>query len=107
MSYKITDECISCAACEPECPNTAITEGETIYIVDPDKCTECVGSFASPKCVEICPVGAYAGEPFRPEDPREVRFDAHKCQRYFVELEETTGLNVCGLCLYVCPNGRN
>jgi epoxyqueuosine reductase QueG len=59
------------------------------------------------ECVDICPVGAYTGEAFRPEDPREVRFDAQKCQRYFVELEETTGLSVCGLCLYVCPNGKN
>lgn len=56
MAYIITDECISCGACEPECPNVAITEGETIYIIDPDKCTECVGSFESPKCAEICPV---------------------------------------------------
>lgn len=59
------------------------------------------------ECVDICPVDAYSGQPFRPEDPREVRFDAHKCRRYFVELEEATGLSVCGLCLYVCPNGRD
>jgi ferredoxin len=56
MAYKITDECISCGACEPECPNEAITEGETIYIIDPDKCTECVGSHETPKCAEICPI---------------------------------------------------
>jgi len=56
MAYKITDECISCGACEPECPNEAISEGETIYIIDPNKCTECVGSHESSKCVEVCPV---------------------------------------------------
>jgi ferredoxin len=56
MAYKITDECISCGACEPECPNEAITEGETIYDIDPDKCTECVGSHETPKCAEICPI---------------------------------------------------
>ena len=56
MAYKITDECISCGACEPECQNQAITEGEIIYVVDPDKCTECVGFAESPKCVEICPI---------------------------------------------------
>jgi ferredoxin len=56
MAFKITDECISCAACEPECPNEAIREEETIYVVDADKCTECVGSFDSPQCVDICPV---------------------------------------------------
>jgi ferredoxin len=56
MAYYITDECISCGACEPECPNKAIREEETIYVVDADKCTECVGHFASPKCAEVCPV---------------------------------------------------
>ena len=56
MSYKITDECISCGACEPECPNGAISEGETIYVIDPEKCTECVGSHEESKCVEVCPV---------------------------------------------------
>ena len=58
MAYKITDECISCGACEPECPNEAISEGETIYVIDPAKCTECVGAFESSKCTEICPVDA-------------------------------------------------
>ena len=43
-------------ACEPECKNQAIKEGESIYIIDPDKCTECVGWFASSKCAEVCPV---------------------------------------------------
>ena len=56
MAYKITDECISCGACEPECPNLAISEGEVIYVIDPDKCTECVGSHDSSKCAEVCPV---------------------------------------------------
>lgn len=58
MAYKITDECISCGACEPECPNAAISEGETIYIIAPDKCTECVGSYESSRCAEVCPVDA-------------------------------------------------
>jgi len=56
MAYKITDECISCGACEPECQNEAVIEGETIYEVIPDKCTECVGNFETPKCVEVCPI---------------------------------------------------
>ena len=56
MALKITEECISCGACEPECPNEAISEGEEIYIVDPGKCTECVGSHESSRCVEVCPV---------------------------------------------------
>lgn len=56
MALKITEECISCGACEPECPNEAISEGEEIYIIAPDKCTECVGSHESSRCVEVCPV---------------------------------------------------
>jgi len=56
MAYKITDDCISCGACESECQNQAISEGETTYIIEADKCTECIGYFDSPKCVDICPV---------------------------------------------------
>ncbi|MBE9482756.1 MAG: YfhL family 4Fe-4S dicluster ferredoxin [Chloroflexi bacterium] len=63
MAYKITDECISCGACEAECQNQAISEGETTYVIDPDKCTECVGNFESPKCVEICPVECCESDP--------------------------------------------
>ena len=63
MAYKITDDCISCAACEPECPNEAISEGETIYIIDPDKCSECVGAYESSRCVEVCPVDCCHPDP--------------------------------------------
>lgn len=58
-------------------------------------------------CVDICPVHAFTGRAFNIEDPRETRFDAHKCQAYFDELEETTSPAVCGMCLYVCPHGRH
>jgi epoxyqueuosine reductase len=58
------------------------------------------------ECVDICPVGAYTGRPFRVDEPREARFAAQECQRYFDELEESGREPVCGLCLYVCPNGR-
>ena len=68
MSFKISDECISCGACEPECPNQAISEGETTYVINPDKCTECIGSFASSRCAEICPVDACAADPARKEN---------------------------------------
>lgn len=56
MAMVIQEDCISCGACEPECPNEAITQGDTIYVVDAAKCTECVGAFDAPKCVEVCPV---------------------------------------------------
>jgi len=56
MALIITDECINCDVCEPECPNSAISQGDEIYQIDPDKCTECVGHFDVPQCVEVCPV---------------------------------------------------
>lgn len=68
MAYKITDDCISCGACEPECPNLAITEGETIYVIDPNKCTECVGSHESSRCAAVCPVDCCVPDPAHEED---------------------------------------
>ena|SRR3990167_3104748 len=56
MSLKITDECINCDVCEPACPNQAIHQGELIYEINPDLCTECVGHFDEPQCVMVCPV---------------------------------------------------
>jgi ferredoxin len=56
MALMITDECINCDVCEPECPNDAISQGPEIYVIDPGKCTECVGHFDTPHCVEVCPV---------------------------------------------------
>ena len=52
----ITQECILCDACVPECPNEAISAGDEIYSVDSLKCTECVGFFDSPRCADVCPV---------------------------------------------------
>ncbi len=56
MAMKINEECINCAACEPECPNEAITEGDDIFIIDAAKCTECVGAHDEPQCIDVCPV---------------------------------------------------
>jgi len=56
MSLIITDECINCDVCEPECPNDAISMGDEIYEIEPTLCTECVGHFDEPQCVEVCPV---------------------------------------------------
>ena len=56
MALISTDECINCDVCEPECPNGAISQGLEIYVIDPNKCTECVGHFDTPQCVEVCPV---------------------------------------------------
>ena len=56
MALMITEECINCDVCEPECPNDAIYMGELIYEIDPLKCTECVGHFDEPQCMQVCPV---------------------------------------------------
>lgn len=56
MSLMITDECINCDVCEPVCPNEAIYQGQEIYEIDPDLCTECVGHYDTPQCVSVCPI---------------------------------------------------
>ncbi len=63
MALMITDVCINCDVCEPECPNAAIYQGEEIYEIDPQLCTECVGHFDTPQCVEVCPVDCIPTNP--------------------------------------------
>lgn len=63
MALKITEECINCDVCEPECPNDAISQGEEIYVIDPHKCTECVGHHPEPQCVKVCPVDCIPNDP--------------------------------------------
>lgn len=68
MALIITDECINCDVCEPECPNGAISQGDEIYEINPNKCTECVGHYDEPQCVEVCPVDCIPKNPAYPED---------------------------------------
>jgi ferredoxin len=63
MALIITDECINCDVCEPECPNGAISQGEEIYRINPALCTECVGHYNEPQCVEVCPVDCISLNP--------------------------------------------
>ncbi|MCL4687209.1 MAG: YfhL family 4Fe-4S dicluster ferredoxin [Burkholderiales bacterium] len=63
MALKITDQCINCDVCEPECPNGAISAGPEIYVIDPKRCTECVGHFEVPQCREVCPVDCIPLDP--------------------------------------------
>ena len=63
MATIITNECISCGACEPECPNNAISQGETIFVIDPKLCTECVGFHDFEACAAVCPVDCCVTDP--------------------------------------------
>jgi ferredoxin len=76
MALMITDECINCDVCEPECPNEAIYQGEEVYVIDPKKCTECIGHFDEPQCVEVCPVDCI------PLNPEHMETDDELMEKY-------------------------
>lgn len=73
MALIITDECINCDVCEPECPNGAISQGEEIYQIDPALCTECVGHYNEPQCVEVCPVDCITLNPGKIESKEQLQ----------------------------------
>lgn len=72
MAYMITEDCTCCGACESECPNEAISEGDETYVIDPNKCTECVGEFDESQCAEICPVEACQPDPKNKETRKQL-----------------------------------
>jgi ferredoxin len=72
MALKITEDCINCDVCEPECPNQAIYQGELIYEINPNKCTECVGHFDVPQCQQVCPVDCIPKDPNYPETEQQL-----------------------------------
>jgi ferredoxin len=76
MALWITDECINCDVCEPVCPNNAIYQGESIYEINPSLCTECVGHFAEPQCVTVCPVDCI------PKNPEYVETEEQLLEKY-------------------------
>jgi len=80
MALRITDQCINCDVCEPECPNGAISMGEEIYVIDPGKCTECVGHFDRPQCQEVCPVDCIPLDPQHVESPEALLAKYHQLQ---------------------------
>lgn len=67
MALLINDECINCDVCEPECPNDAIYQGEEIYEIEWQRCTECVGHFSEPQCQVVCPVDCIVLDPHHQE----------------------------------------
>jgi ferredoxin len=84
MAYMITEACINCGACEPECPNEAISAGEEIYVIDSSKCTECVGHFDESQCASVCPVDCCVPDP----DHKETR---EELEEKFNRLQEEKG----------------
>ena len=80
MALIITDECINCDVCEPECPNEAISMGPEIYVIDPERCTECVGHEDEPQCVLVCPADCIEPDPNRPESEDELRAKFERLQ---------------------------
>ncbi|HFE64172.1 4Fe-4S ferredoxin [candidate division KSB1 bacterium 4484_188] len=72
MALMITEECIACDACVAECPNEAISEGDPIYVINPDLCTECVGFYDEPQCVNVCPVDSIVPDPDHVESKEEL-----------------------------------
>ena len=80
MALMITDECINCDVCEPECPNDAISMGPEIYVIDPSKCTECVGHFDEPQCQQVCPVECIPRDPQHVESADELLVKYRKLQ---------------------------
>ena len=72
MALMITDACINCDVCEPACPNQAISQGETIYLIDPARCTECVGHHDEPQCVVVCPVECIDKDPAHVESEQQL-----------------------------------
>ena len=73
MALYITDECINCDVCEPVCPNNAIYEGEEIYEINPNLCTECVGHHDNAQCVEVCPVDCILVSPDHQETKQQLQ----------------------------------
>jgi len=81
MALRITDQCINCDVCEPESPNQAIYEGPDHYLIDPTRCTECVGHFDTPQCVQVCPVDCIPKDPAHPDTHDQLLARFHALQR--------------------------
>ena len=92
MALKITDVCVNCDVCEPVCPNKAISLGEIIYEIAPNRCTECVGHYDTPQCVEVCPVDCIYKVPGEEYASLQTFCD--------IDLDRCIG---CKHCAQVCP----
>lgn len=93
MATHITEDCINCGACEPECPNEAISEGDDVYIIDPNLCTECVGFHDVEACQAVCPVECCLPDPGNVETEEKLYHRALKLHpdHAFPKLDQLTG----------------
>lgn len=73
MALLINELCVNCDVCAPVCPNSAISQGETIYEIAPSRCTECVGHFDEPQCVVVCPVECIIVDPAHVESREQLQ----------------------------------
>ncbi len=73
MALIITNDCTACDACKPVCPNEAISAAAPIYVIDPAKCTECVGAHDQPQCVDVCPADCIIPDPAHAETPEQLQ----------------------------------
>ena len=85
MALKITEDCINCDVCEPECPNDAISMGPEIYVINQDWCTECVGHYDKPQCQIVCPVDCIPHDTAKQESPEQLqaKYDALKASGHY------------------------
>lgn len=81
MALMINDECIACDACREECPNEAIDADDPFYVIDPDRCTECIGYYDEPNCIPVCPVDAIIPDPDNIENIEELRYKSEQLKR--------------------------
>ena len=93
MATRITDDCINCGACEPDCPNDAISEGDGIYVINPTLCTECVGFYDHEACQAVCPVECCLPDPERVEPEQTLVRRALELHPGDVELEKRIAAN--------------
>lgn len=94
MALYITEQCINCDVCVPTCPNDAIYPGENYFVIDPIKCTECVGHHEKSQCVEICPVNCILPDPHNIESQQQL-------EGKFLSLTQTSAINFEQGCSYV------
>ena len=88
MATMITEDCINCGVCEPECPNAAISEGMGVFLIDPVLCTECVGFHDQEQCAVVCPVDCCVPDPNNLE-PEQLLLDRAKVLHSDETLEAT------------------